>query len=102
MQVRIKGFKTSAKDRVRRRSAWWAKGPKGGYVPWWNEYPGMHIPAPIEVGMASLTDMKARKNSYADQDELEFERRHFALPITVMFARRAGELMCEASFRFYN
>jgi len=24
-----------------------------GYVPWWNEYPGMHIPAPLELGSAT-------------------------------------------------
>lgn len=32
----------------------------GGYVPWWNEYPGMHIPALIELGSAMPTDMKTR------------------------------------------
>ena len=52
----------------------------GGYVPWWNEYPGMHIPAPLELGTALPTDMKEprARNPYPDKDELEFERRHLA------------------------
>jgi hypothetical protein len=30
-----------------------------GYVPWWNEYPGMHIPAPLELDSAAATNIKA-------------------------------------------
>jgi hypothetical protein len=32
----------------------------GGFVPWWNEYPGMHIPAPLELGSATVTNIKDR------------------------------------------
>jgi hypothetical protein len=35
----------------------------GGYVPWWNEYPGMHIPAPLEAGHHSPHPLSA--HSYA-------------------------------------
>ena len=31
-----------------------------GYVDWWKEYPGPHVPAPLEVGTAQDTDMVER------------------------------------------
>jgi hypothetical protein len=31
-----------------------------GYVPWWDEFPGAHIPAPIQIGSAGPTDLEAR------------------------------------------
>jgi len=31
---------------------------ESGYVPWWNEYPGMHIPAPLELGTAAATNIR--------------------------------------------
>jgi anti-anti-sigma regulatory factor len=31
-----------------------------GYVPWWDEFPGAHIPAPIQIGSAGPTDIEAR------------------------------------------
>jgi hypothetical protein len=83
----------------------------GGYVPWWNEYPGMHIPAPIEIGAATQTDMKERSKEILTLTKMDWNSsdgisRH---PITITFARRVGELMCELSdnaapkpsYRFY-
>ncbi|MDD4616411.1 MAG: hypothetical protein PHW76_04740 [Alphaproteobacteria bacterium] len=83
----------------------------GGYIPWWNEYPGMHIPAPIEVGAALPTDMKERSKEILTLTKMNWNSsdgisRH---PITITFARRVGELMCELSdnatpkpsYRFY-
>jgi hypothetical protein len=48
-----------------------------GYVPWWDEYPGPHIPASIQIGSCGETDLRehAREISCAHEDELEFNRR---------------------------
>jgi hypothetical protein len=83
----------------------------GGYVPWWNEYPGMHIPAPLELGSATRTDMKARSKEILTLTKMNWNSSDgiARLPITVLFARRVGELMCELSdnaipkpsYRFY-
>lgn len=83
----------------------------GGYIPWWNEYPGMHIPAPLEVGTASPTDMKERSKEILTLTKMNWNSSDgiSRLPITILFARRVGELMCELSdnaipkpsYRFY-
>ena len=83
----------------------------GGYVPWWNEYPGMHIPAPLEIGSAVPTNMKDRAKEIMTLTKMNWNSSDglARLPITVLFARRVGELMCElsdnvtpkASYRFY-
>ena len=83
----------------------------GGYVPWWNEYPGMHIPAPLEVGAAVPTDMKERSKEILTLTKMNWNSSDgiSRVPITIMFARRVGELMCELSdnatpkpsYRFY-
>lgn len=83
----------------------------GGYVPWWNEYPGMHIPAPLEIGAASPTDMKERSKEILTLTKMNWNSSDgiSRVPITIMFARRVGELMCElsdnatpkSSYRFY-
>jgi len=31
-----------------------------GYVPWWREYPGPHIPAPLQIGSSGKTDIAER------------------------------------------
>jgi hypothetical protein len=82
-----------------------------GYVPWWNEYPGMHIPAPIEIGSAFPTDMKERSKEILTLTKMNWNSSDgiSRLPITLLFARRVGELMCELSdnatpkpsYRFY-
>jgi hypothetical protein len=83
----------------------------GGYVPWWNEYPGMHIPAPLEVGSAAATDIKDRAREILTLTKMNWNSSDgiASLPITLLFARRVGELMCELSenaspkpsYRFY-
>lgn len=83
----------------------------GGYVPWWNEYPGMHIPAPLEIGSAMPMDMKARSKEILTLTKMNWNSSDgiARLPITLLFARRVGELMCELSdnatpkpsYRFY-
>jgi hypothetical protein len=83
----------------------------GGFIPWWNEYPGMHIPAPLEIGTASATDMKERSKEILTLTKMNWNSSDgiSRLPITILFARRVGELMCELSdnaipkpsYRFY-
>jgi len=134
----IAGFKAAAKDRIATIDYVWMrstafrmvrKGTEepwrgtlctlkdqsylftGGYVPWWNEYPGMHIPAPLEIGTASPSDMKERSKEILTLTKMNWNSSDgiSRVPITIMFARRVGELMCElsenaipkASYRFY-
>lgn len=83
----------------------------GGYVPWWNEYPGMHIPAPLEIGSAEETNFEDRSREILSLTKMNWNSSDgiARLPITLLFARRVGELMCELSdnaapnpsYRFY-
>ena len=76
-----------------------------------NEYPGMHIPAPLEVGAALPTDMKERSKEILTLTKMNWNSSDgiSRVPITMMFARRVSELMCELSdnaapkpsYRFY-
>lgn len=82
-----------------------------GYVPWWNEYPGMHIPAPLEIGSVGATDMVERAKEILTLSKMNWNSSDgiARFPITLLFARRVGELMCELSdnatpkpsYRFY-
>lgn len=82
-----------------------------GFVPWWNEYPGMHIPAPIEFGAANETDINARADEILALTKMNWNSSDGlgAYPITLLFAQRVGELMAELgdndipnpSYRFY-
>jgi hypothetical protein len=81
------------------------------YVPWWNEYPGMHIPAPVEIGSALPSDMMDRSRGILALTKMNWNSSDgiSRLPITLLFARRVGELMAELSdnatpkpsYRFY-
>lgn len=83
----------------------------GGYVPWWNEYPGMHIPAPLELGSCGKSDLVDRSREILALTKMNWNSSDgmARLPITLLFARRVGELMCELSdnaipnpsYRFY-
>jgi hypothetical protein len=83
----------------------------GGYVPWWNEYPGMHIPAPLEIGSATPMDMTDRSKEILTLTKMNWNSSDgiARLPITILFAKKVGELMCELldnaspkpSYRFY-
>lgn len=82
-----------------------------GYVPWWNEYPGAHIPAPLEIGSAFETDILARAKEILALTKMNWNSSDGvgSYPITLLFAKRVGELMCEfgkddspnPSYRFY-
>lgn len=82
-----------------------------GFVPWWNEYPGMHIPAPVEIGSMGKTDFEARSKEILALTKMNWNSSDgiTRLPITLLFAKRVGELMCELSdnatpnpsYRFY-
>src|SRR5690606_2917829 len=82
-----------------------------GYVPWWDEYPGPHIPAPLQIGSCGVTDMRQRAREILALTKMNWNSsegigRH---PITVSFARKVGMLMTELSdnqapnpsYRFY-
>ncbi|MHB8638733.1 MAG: argonaute/piwi family protein [Candidatus Acidiferrales bacterium] len=82
-----------------------------GYVPWWDEYPGPHIPAPLEIGSRGSTDIRQRAKEILALTKMNWNStegigRH---PITISFARKVGTLMTELSdnqtpnpsYRFY-
>ena len=82
-----------------------------GYVPWWDEYPGPHIPAPLQIGSCGPTDMRQRAREILALTKMNWNStegigRH---PITISFARKVGTLMTELSenqtpnpsYRFY-
>ena len=82
-----------------------------GYVRWWDEYPGPHIPAPIEIGAVGETDIQARAREILTLTKMNWNSaegigRH---PITVLFARKVGIVMTEMDedatpnplYRFY-
>ena len=80
-------------------------------MPWWDEFPGAHIPAPLEIGSAGPTDIEARSREILTLSKMNWNSSDgiARLPITLLFARRVGELMCELSdnaapkpsYRFY-
>ncbi len=82
-----------------------------GYVPWWDEYPGPHIPAPVEIGVCGATDIEARGREILTLTKMNWNSaegigRH---PITILFARHVGIVMTEMDedatpnplYRFY-
>jgi hypothetical protein len=82
-----------------------------GYIPWWDEYPGPHIPAPLQIGSCGDTDLRQRAREILALTKMNWNSsegisRH---PITISFARKVGMLMTELSdnqspnpsYRFY-
>lgn len=82
-----------------------------GYVPCWQEYPGPHIPAPLEIGACGDTDIEARAREILTLTKMNWNSaegigRH---PITIQFARTVGIVMTEMEedatpnplYRFY-
>jgi len=79
-----------------------------GYVPWWEEYPGPHIPAPLEIG---ADDVEARSREILALTKMNWNTADGIgrFPITLAFARRVGMIMAELdedalpnpSYRFY-
>jgi hypothetical protein len=68
-----------------------------GYVPWWDEYPGPHIPAPLEVGISGDSSLTERCREILALTKMNWNSaegigRH---PITILFARKVGVMMSE-------
>ncbi|WP_455387566.1 argonaute/piwi family protein [Petrachloros mirabilis] len=82
-----------------------------GYVPWWDEYPGPHIPAPLQIGSCGPTDIRERAREILALTKMNWNSSEGIgrYPITVSFARKVGLLMTELSdnqtpnpsYRFY-
>jgi hypothetical protein len=82
-----------------------------GFVPWWNEYPGPHIPAPIQMGSATETDLRQRAIEILALSKINWNSSEgiSRYPVTLSFAKKVGEVMVELadtdepnpSFRFY-
>ena len=82
-----------------------------GYVKWWKEYPGPHVPAPLEIGSGRDTDVIERAKEILALTKMNWNSadgmgRH---PITLSFARQVGSIMTEVDenqeiqplYRFY-
>lgn len=82
-----------------------------GYVSWWEEYPGPHIPSPLEIGVDNDENLLARAQEILSLTKMNWNSadgigRH---PITITFARRVGMIMTEMGedvapnplYRFY-
>lgn len=82
-----------------------------GYVSWWDEYPGPHIPAPLEIGASGNTDIRQRALELLALTKMNWNSTEGIgrYPITISFARKVGLLMTELadnqtpnpSYRFY-
>jgi hypothetical protein len=82
-----------------------------GYVSWWREYPGPHIPAPIQIGSCGSTDVRQRAVEILALTKMNWNSSEGIgrYPITLSFARKVGMLMTELpdgqipnpSYRFY-
>lgn len=68
-----------------------------GYVRWWKEYPGPHIPSPLDISSPIQTDISERSHEVLSLTKANWNNadgigRH---PITITFARRVGVTMTE-------
>lgn len=81
-----------------------------GFVPWWREYPGPHIPAPLQIGSATKTDMAERAVEILTLSKMNWNSADgvASLPITLSFAQKVGTVMTEMDgpnpnplYRFY-
>jgi hypothetical protein len=82
-----------------------------GYISWWDEYPGPHIPAPLEIGSCGSTDIRERARELLALTKMNWNSSEGLgrYPITISFARKVGMLMTELSdnqipnpsYRFY-
>jgi hypothetical protein len=82
-----------------------------GFVPWWREYPGPHIPAPLQFGCPHTTDLAQRAREILALTKMNWNNSDglARYPVTISFARRVGMIMTELadepspnpSYRFY-
>lgn len=81
-----------------------------GYVPWWREYPGPHIPAPLQIGSTATTDIAERAAEILTLTKMNWNSADgvSSLPITLSFAQKVGTVMTEIDgpnpnplYRFY-
>lgn len=82
-----------------------------GYISWWDEYPGPHIPSPLQIGACGETDIAQRAREILALTKMNWNSSDGVgrYPITVSFARKVGMLMAELSdnqvpnpsYRFY-
>jgi hypothetical protein len=68
-----------------------------GFVPWWNEYPGPHIPAPIQIGAEGETDIVQRAREILALSKMNWNSTEgiSRYPITLSFAKKVGQFMSE-------
>jgi hypothetical protein len=68
-----------------------------GRVPWWGEYPGPHIPAPLQIGSSGETDLRERAKEILALSKVDWNTTEgiSRLPITLSFARKVGLGMAE-------
>jgi|CXWL01.1.fsa_nt_gi hypothetical protein len=82
-----------------------------GFIPWWDEYPGPHIPAPIEIGTCGESELAERASEILALTKMNWNSTDGIgrYPITVQFARKVGAIMTELDedtepnplYRFY-
>jgi len=82
-----------------------------GYVPYWDEYPGPHVPALLQIGSAGDTDMRERAKEILALSKMNWNSAEGISrnPITLSFAKKVGTIMTEMpdnqtpnpSYRFY-
>jgi hypothetical protein len=82
-----------------------------GYVPWWSEYPGPYIPAPVQLGASGETDIRERAREILALTKMNWNSTEgiSRYPVTLSFAKKVGQLITELpdgqlpnpSYRFY-
>lgn len=82
-----------------------------GFVPWWKEYPGPHIPAPLQLSFVNPTDVVERAREILLLTKMNWNSADGIgrFPITLTFAKRVGTIMTELAevpnpnplYRFY-
>src|SRR5262249_9801370 len=61
-----------------------------GYVPWWRESPGPHIPAPLQISSSGKTDIAERAAEILTLTKMNWNSADgvASLPITLSFAQK--------------
>jgi len=82
-----------------------------GHVKSWKEYPGPHIPAPVQLGADGETDIVQRAREILELTKMNWNSSDALgrFPVTVSFAKKVGAIVTELdddeepnpSYRFY-